>query len=119
MTDQARFATRRERGVVVVDVQGEIDILNAADLRTALSEASEDGSVLVVSLSNVSYFDSQTLEILVDFSKRVGLTRQRMVLVAERSSAARRLLDVSGISQLIPTVETIDDALRAAGPPAG
>lgn len=115
MSEEARFATRREADVVVLDVGGEIDILNAAELRAALASATtDDVGPLVVMLSGATYFDSQTLEILVDFSKRLQLTRRRMLLVAAPATSARRLLDVSAISTAIPTHDSIEDALASA-----
>lgn len=115
MTEQARFDFREQDGVAVIDIAGEIDMLNAGELRAALAAATdEDEGPLVVALSRTQYFDSQTLEILVDFSKRLSLTRRRMFLVAALASQARRLLDVSAISTVIPTHESVDEAVAAA-----
>ncbi len=115
MTDQARFSQSRRDGVVILDVGGEIDILNAGELRAALADAAAlEECPLVVALSDVGYFDSQTLEILVEYYKRLQLTRRRMALVAASSTAARRLLDVSAISNVIPTHESIDQAVHDA-----
>lgn len=114
MTDQARFTMRRQAGVLILDVVGEVDILNAGDLRSAMSDAgSQDGGPFVLALDKLAYFDSQTLEILVEFWKRLNLARRMMVIVAGRATTARRLLDVSAISGVIPTLETVDEALAA------
>ena len=114
MTDQAEYVTSLRPGVTVLQIKGEVDILNVADLRTAMEEAAlDDRRALVVELTGVSYFDSQTLEILVDFSKRLGLSRRKMSLVAPTGTSPRRLLDISGISGVIPTYATIDEASQA------
>jgi anti-anti-sigma factor len=102
--------------VTVLDVSGEIDILNAADLRAKMQEAAADAGPLIVSLKNVSYFDSQTLEVLVVFSKRLELSRRTLMLVAPRESSARRLLDVSGISTAIATFADLEAALGSLLP---
>lgn len=119
MTDQAHFDAVSKDGCTILTVKGEIDILNAEELRAAMHSAVNEDPVagLVVSLSGVSYFDSQTLEILVDFSKRLSLTRRRMALVAGSGSPSRRLLDVSGISTAIPTFTSVDDAAKALKAP--
>lgn len=119
MTDQARFTTRTQANVVIMDVVGEVDILNAADLRSAMADAaSTNGGPFVLALDRLSYFDSQTLEILVEFWKRLSLVRRMMVIVAARPTPARRLLDVSAISSVIPTLDDLDQALAAVSPPA-
>lgn len=118
MTDQAKFATRKQRDAVIMDVVGEVDILNAADLRSAMAEAaSTSGGPFVLALDRLSYFDSHTLEILVDFWKRLSLSRRTMVIVAGKSTPARRLLEVSAISSVIPTLDDVDQALAAVGSP--
>ena len=114
MTDQARFTTRTEANAVVMDVVGEVDIVNAADLRSAMADAaSQNGGPFVLALDRLSYFDSQTLEILVEFWKRLNLARRMMVIVAGKSTPARRLLDVSAISSVIPTLDDLEAALAA------
>ena len=118
MTDQAHFTTRTQAGVLILDVVGEVDILNAGDLRSAMSDAaSRDGGPFVLTLDKLGYFDSQTLEILVDFWKRLNLARRMMVIVAGRATPARRLLDVSAIASVIPTLDTLDEALATVSSP--
>lgn len=115
MTDQAQFISLRLAGVTVLDIRGEVDILNAVELRAAMQDAASSAGTgaLVVSLEKVDYFDSQTLEIFVDFSKRLELSRRRMSLVAPQGSPPRRLLDLSGISAAIPTYDSVDEAAAA------
>jgi len=115
MSEQAVFQSYAVSGAVVFEARGEVDISNAPDFRTALEQAgSTDLPTLVVSLSGISYFDSQSLEILVDFSKRLTVNRRRLVLVAPKDSSPRTLLDLSGISTLIGVFESVDEAVRAA-----
>ena len=118
MTDQARFTSRTQAGVLILDVVGELDILNAGDLRSAMSDAATQNSgPFVLTLDKLSYFDSQTLEILVEFWKRLSLARRMMVIVAGRATPARRLLDVSAISSVITTLDTVDEALAEVSSP--
>jgi len=118
MTDQAHFSTRSQAGTVIMEAVGEVDILNAGDFRTALSDAASlNGGPFVLALDKLAYFDSQTLEILVELWKRLNLARRTMAIVAGRATPARRLLDVSAISGVIPTLETVDEALAAVSSP--
>lgn len=114
MTNPTDFVRMDQDGIPVLEVRGEIDIVNAADLRKAMQDAvAVDSRAFVISLEHSTYFDSQTLEILVDFSKRLLLSRRRMALVAAAGSPTRRLLDISGISAAIPTYDGIADAVAA------
>lgn len=115
MTDHANFSATKVSGVAVFSVRGEIDILNSADLRSALYDTANDSSgPLVVSLLDVAYFDSQTLEILFEFAKRLELNRRKMAIVAPPDSPARKLLDISGISGVIPTYRSLDEAISGS-----
>lgn len=118
MTDQASFSLRTHAGALIMDVVGEVDIMNASDFRSAISDAAtHNGGPFILALDRVAYFDSQTLEILVDLWKRLNLARRMMVIVAARTTPARRLLDVSAISSVVPTLENVDEALAAVSSP--
>ena len=120
MTDQAAFQIRETEQAVVIEVAGEIDILNATDFRAMLENAVTDhAGPVVLCLTAATYFDSQTLEILANLSKRISLLRRRMLLVAPRPGTARRLLDISGISTAIQTCDTVEEALGAVTPTRG
>jgi anti-anti-sigma factor len=117
MTDQAVFSSTHKNGVTVLDIRGEVDILNAGELRSAIQTASTRGAgPLVVSLSHVAYFDSQTLEILVEFTKRMALNRRLVVLVAPPDSPPRKLLEVSGIGAVIRLYPNVDEAIAGVDP---
>lgn len=118
MTDQASFTMRTQAGALIMDVAGEVDILNSSELRSVMSDAaSRDGGPFVLTLDKLVYFDSQTLEILVELWKRLNLARRMMVIVAAPATPARRLLDLSSISSVIPTLDTIDEALATVSSP--
>jgi anti-anti-sigma factor len=117
MTDQAVFSSTHNNGVPVLDIRGEVDILNAGELRSAIQAAALHGTgPLIVSLSHVAYFDSQTLEILVEFTKRMALNRRLVVLVAPPGSPPRKLLEVSGIGAVIGIYSSVDEAVAAVEP---
>jgi anti-anti-sigma factor len=114
MTDQARIQVSVRNGVAIVEVHGEIDILNAPDLRSALQDAARKSSAaVIISLEHTAYFDSQTLEILVDFSKRLALNRRPAALVAPLDTGARRLLDIAGIENAVPLYASVEEAVEA------
>lgn len=117
MTDPASFSSTRLDGATVLDIRGEVDILNAAELRSAIQAAANNSTgPVIVSLSRVVYFDSQTLEILVDFAKRMALNRRHVALVAPPESPPRKLLDVSGIGAVIPIYASVEEAYTSITP---
>ncbi len=60
-------------GVLVVDVSGDLDARSAGDLKLALNEKIEGGSVWVlVNLSEVPYMDSAGLGVLVSGLKNTN-----------------------------------------------
>ena len=115
MTDQATFATRKVRGLLLVEATGEIDIGNAADLRTAVIDALGAGDLLIVSVTGVTYMDSSALAVLTEIARRLDTQRRRLLVVAPRESAAGKLLRIVGLEHIVPLFETIDDAAAAAG----
>lgn len=112
--DQALFSSAHVGNAVVLSVRGEVDIANADMLRTAMRDSARTGeSAVVVSLVDVSYLDSHTLELLVDLSRKLHVHRRSMAIVAPSGGPARRLIDVCGISKVIGVFDTVEQALGA------
>lgn len=102
------------RGVRVVTVPEEVDITNAAGLRAALLQAAADGSpALVVDMTRTRFCDSAGLRVLVDAHKR-ALAEGRAVLLAVPAAAVLRVLEITGIDQVIPHFASLDDAVAHA-----
>jgi anti-anti-sigma factor len=93
----------------VARVAGEIDIDNAGTVFRSIRNGTAGGRV-VVELSRVTFMDSTALGQLLRLSREVSVW-----LVAPDGGEPRRLLDVTGVPILIPTFETLEDALDAEG----
>jgi anti-sigma B factor antagonist len=107
------------RGVRVVAVPEEVDITNAAALRAALLQAAADGSpALVVDMTRTRFCDSAGLRILVDAHKR-ALAAGGALLLAVPAEAVLRVLEITGIDQVIPHFASLDDAVAHATESAG
>ena len=66
-------STSEGNGHVVVSVEGEVDVSNAAELRSALDAALEGNvSTVEADLSQVSYIDSTGIGVLVGFAHRAA-----------------------------------------------
>ena len=70
------ITTSEENGGVFVEVEGEIDVSNAAELRSALDEAIKCAVYdIEIDFSKVSYIDSTGIGVLVGFSHRANAAR--------------------------------------------
>jgi anti-sigma B factor antagonist len=108
-------------GVAVVAAPGEIDITNAARLRTALFQAAAPGDgTLVVDISQTEYCDSAALNVLVRAHKRAQADGGELLLVI-CGAAVLRIFAVTGIDHLIPNFPSLEEALAqvpaGSGPP--
>ena len=90
----------RADGVTVV-ATGEIDLLAAPHLRTALLDATQSGSAEVaVDLSDTSFIDSTGLSVIVQAWRRAEADGHRLVVVAA-SPPVTRVLTTSGLAELL------------------
>ena len=92
---------RAQIGCTVLDVRGEIDLESADRLWAHVERAIVSGQGdVVVDLSPVTFFDSAGLAVLIKAHRRLNGTRRR-VIVRRPSDNVRRVLDISGLSDLI------------------
>jgi anti-sigma B factor antagonist len=105
-------------GVPVVTAPEEIDLTNVPGLRAALQEAAATGSpALVVDMTRTRFCDSAGLRVLVDAQKR-AVAEGGAVLLAVPAAAVLRVLEITGIDQVIPHFASLDEAVtHATGSP--
>jgi anti-sigma B factor antagonist len=103
------FPVEVVRGVPVVTAPEEIDITNAAGLRSALFEAAEHGT-LVVDMTRTQFCDTAGLHALVGAHKRATAAGSEVVLVTA-GAAVLRILAITGLDQVIPHVTSVEQAL--------
>lgn len=103
---------RRDGGVVVVGVSGELDMATAPVLRNALKEVIVDqGSLSVrVDLANTTFMDSTGLNALVGALKSMR-DRDGQLTVSDPPPTIMRLLDLSGLSKVFDIVSSQDTRL--------
>jgi anti-sigma B factor antagonist len=101
-------------GVPVVTTPAEIDITNAAGLRTALLEASSLGQgTFIVDMSGTQFCDSAGIHALVQAHKQSRSEGGEMLL-AVPTTAVLRVLAITGVDGLIPNFSSLEDALAEA-----
>jgi anti-sigma B factor antagonist len=112
LREQPVLGVETEDGVVVVRLGGELDLYNAHEIRTALTDAADSQPErLVVDLSQVEFIDSTALGVLIE--ARTKLENRRAFLLAAPGAETRRALEVSGLDRHFDIHETVDAARDA------
>lgn len=95
--------------VSVVTATGEVDMLTAPMLRTAIHDTLETPpAILILDLSAVSFLDSSGLETLMETHDTVRATQLRVVT----STAVPRPMQVTGLAEIIAVYDDLESALR-------
>ena len=98
-------------GVPVVAAPEDIDITNAAGLRTALLQAASLGSgTFVVDMSRTQFCDTAGLHALVAAHKQARAAGGQLLLVTH-GAAVDRILSITGLDRVIPTFPSLEEAL--------
>lgn len=108
-------------GIPVVGVYGDIDITNAVDVEKDLRDAVLPAAPgLVIELTNVGYFSSATLRILMDLHEDMTTRGQQLRVVMAQDAPMRRVLLLTKLDRLIPLHLTLGEAVSAIlhAPPA-
>ena len=102
-------------GVPVVAAPEDIDITNAAGLRTALLQAASLGSggTFVVDMSRTQFCDTAGLHALVAAHKRARAGGGQLLLVTH-GAAVDRILSITGLDRVIPHFPSLEEALTQA-----
>jgi anti-sigma B factor antagonist len=88
-------------GVVIVTLEGEVDLCAAPELEQALNRvAASQASSIVIDLDRVSFMDSAGVHVLLQFSLRRE-TGPRLSLT-RGSRQVRRLFEVTGVERYLP-----------------
>ena len=88
-------------GVPVLTVSGELDMSNADALEQAVaSVAATHPQQMIFDLSGLSFMDSAAIAVLIEAASQVESVRLR-----EPSLAVRRVVELSGLTTLLP-IET-------------
>jgi anti-anti-sigma factor len=96
--DIAAVRVARREPVLVLMLEGEIDLSNVADVEAEVARLAEDASgPPVLDLTNVSYIDSSGARMLMDLRALLALPDLEMAVVAPEASIARRVIDLVGL----------------------
>ena len=97
----------------VIAIDGDVDLSNVRELEAALDNAAQINiRGLVVDLTNVKYFGSRTVHILLRFNERLRINRKKMVVVRPSSPSAIRLMEITGLISLLSNFEDMSKAVQ-------
>ena len=99
---ELRVQTLEERpGVTVLSVAGELDVSTAKNLESAVTDACEgQPAELLFDLRELRFMDSAGIAVLLGASRKVPSVRLR-----DPSMAVRRVLEMTGLTQVLPFAE--------------
>jgi anti-sigma B factor antagonist len=93
--------------------RGELDLYAAPELKRRLASALDAGKTrIVVDLTDASFMDSTALGVLLGALKRLRV-RDGALAVASEQPTILRILEVTGMNQVLDLHKTADDALAA------
>lgn len=104
-----------EGDIPVIEMQGEIDVYTAPQLKQQMIVLMEDGaSVILVNLTLVEYLDSTALGVLIGGLKRMRETDGNMILICP-APRIRRVFEVTGLDKIFDIYNSEADVLEAIG----
>ncbi|MFF9120528.1 STAS domain-containing protein [Streptomyces massasporeus] len=100
---------------VVARVSGELDYVSGRVLRAELMDliARVEG-LLVLELSGVSFCDSAGLNVLLQTWRQADM-RGAVVVLADVSGPVRRILQMTGVDQVVRVYDSVSEAECALG----
>jgi anti-sigma B factor antagonist len=102
MHDELSIISSREGSTAIVAATGEIDLSNAGDLRSAVTEAADGVEKLTLDLSGVEFIDSTGLGGLLEL--RSTLRSQAVTLqISAGEGPVRQAMEITGLSELLAT----------------
>ncbi len=110
MGDKLSVTVRRERGAVIAEVTGDIDMSAVAGLRERLFGLADSGQPLIVDLNRITFIGSAGLGVLVGAARRADVHGGSLHAVCSRPQT-RKLLWLTGVDRRIPLSATMDGAL--------
>ena len=119
MTELAHVTLLEREGVTVAAISGEVDVSNAGQVATALTELPNLAHGLVVDLHALDYLDSTGVSLLHDLAARLRQRSQRLIVVCPPESVPRRVLELTALHVRTPVLDELGPAIEALRDTAG
>jgi anti-anti-sigma factor len=100
--------------VGVVSLLGEVDIVQAQELRERLFGAVRNEDLgLVVDLTAASYIDSVGVSLLFELAEKLAERQLRLAVALSEGSLIERVLTIVNLGSVASVTKSVDDALSA------
>jgi anti-sigma B factor antagonist len=106
----AHFEVHRNEGVAILSVSGEVDISHTEEYELARAEALDAGLPVVIDLENCEFIDSRGLQGIIQ-TFNLATERGQPFALAGSGTQVRRVLQVSGMANLLPYFRKLEDAV--------
>jgi anti-anti-sigma factor len=104
---------RREGNYIIIDIEGELDYLNAISLRKVVMELMDGKNMnIIINMEKVHYMDSTGLGTLITLWQK-SKAQSIDLKYAHPQETVRRLLELSRLNGILPLVSTVEDAIDA------
>jgi anti-anti-sigma factor len=103
---------RLSDSLCVLRLVGEHDLSTAPAVADAFRRIADGGTSVVVDLTDTSFIDSTVVGAIIGYADH----DDTVLLVAPADGAARRVLDLVGVTPRLRTFDTRDEALQAVLP---
>jgi anti-anti-sigma factor len=100
--------------VGIVSIAGEMDIVQAQELRGRLLGAVRNEDLgLIVDLNGASYIDSVGVSLLFELAEKLAERQLRLAVVVPEGGLIERVLTIVNLGSVAEIRRTVDDALSA------
>ena len=108
-----KLTTLLKQGVLIVRVEGELDMHVAGEFRHKIDEALEASGVknIMLSLEGVTFIDSSGLGVILGRYKKISLLGGNLLAVHIQPQVAR-IFELSGLLKIIKLYNSEADALE-------
>jgi anti-sigma B factor antagonist len=98
-------------GVPVITLKGEVDVYTAPQLKQQMITLLEAGAKqMLIDLTNVEYFDSTALGVLIGGLKRIRERDGSLSLLCP-NPRIRRVFEITGLDKIFEIYGTMDEAI--------
>jgi len=113
ITIQTETKSDGGRDYALLRLVGQVDESNLTDFSETLDGLiGSDTQHLMLHLADLEFINSKVIGYLAATHGRLGETNQKMIFVAPNQNILD-ILELVGLTQIVPTHETEEDALRA------
>lgn len=105
--------TLLKQGVLIVRVEGELDMHSAGEFRQSIDNAldNNDAKNIVLNLDGVDFIDSSGLGVILGRYKRVSLVRGQMLATNIQPQVAK-IFELAGLFKIIRACNSETEALE-------